>query len=242
MIPKIIHYCWFGRGEKSDKVVRCINTWHKIMPEYEIIEWNEDNFNVGKCLFSSQAYELKKYAFVSDYARLAVLEEYGGIYFDVDMEAIKTLDECLDKKCFLGYEGENGGIATCVIGAEPHDSTIQMIKAHYESMPFVLENGENNEKPNTVVIEELLRNRNGINFDWKEKQIGNIYFYDWHVFHPLSLVTGKLSINETTLAIHRHTLLWVSNKTKIIRFIRMKIFIPLFGEKFYVKIKKRLRR
>lgn len=241
MIPKIIHYCWFGRGEKKDDVKKYIATWHKLLPDYTIIEWNEDNYDVNACRFSREAYEKKQYAFVSDYARLDILSKYGGIYFDVDMELIKPIDTCLRHKCFFGYEGKKGGIATCVIGCEAHNNIIEKLKLYYESIGFI-NKGKLNNRPNTLVVEEILKKELGCEFDGIEGQLGEVYFYDWHVFHPLSLMSGKLSINEETLAIHRHTLLWISKKARIIRFIRLHIFIPIFGEEAYRQIEKRRRR
>lgn len=242
MIPKLIHYCWFGRSEKNDKIKAYIETWKRIMPEYTFIEWNEDNFNVEQCRFSKEAYESKMYAFVSDYARMSILDSYGGIYLDVDVEVLKSLDGCLFNRCFFGYEGETGGIATCVIGAEPNTEIIRTIKEYYESIPFVNDSGHYNNRPNTLVVEDIIRKKYNVEFNWKEGKIEDIYFYDWHVFHPLSLITGKLSINENTLAIHRHTLLWVPFRTKVIKFIRLHIFIPLFGEKAYLAIERKRKR
>ena len=107
MIPKTIHYVWFGRNPKPDLAVKCINSWKKYCPDYEIIEWNEDNFNLDEApLYVRQAYEAKKWAFVSDYVRLWAMTEFGGIYMDTDVEVLKPLDRFLQNEAFSGFEDD----------------------------------------------------------------------------------------------------------------------------------------
>ena len=106
MIPKIIHYCWFGRGAKSDLMQKCISSWKMFMPNYKIIEWNEDNVDFKANTYLEEAYELKKYAFMSDYVRLKVIYEYGGIYLDTDVELLKSLEPILKKGGFFSFERE----------------------------------------------------------------------------------------------------------------------------------------
>lgn len=107
MIPKIVHYVWLGHGEKSDKIKTCIESWHKYLPDYEIIEWNEDNFDINYNDFTKQSYELKQYAFTSDVVRLWALYNYGGIYLDTDVLVYKPLDEFLSEPAFTGFEDTN---------------------------------------------------------------------------------------------------------------------------------------
>ena len=102
MIPKIIHYCWFGRNPLPDSAKKCIESWRKFFPEYEIKEWNEDNFDVHLIPYVEEAYNAKKYAFVSDYARFWILYFYGGVYFDTDVEVIRPMDDILAKGGFMG--------------------------------------------------------------------------------------------------------------------------------------------
>ena len=104
MIPKIIHYCWFGHNPLPESALKCIASWKKYLPDYEIKEWNEDNFDVNIIPYTQQAYEAKKYAFVSDYARYWILYNYGGVYFDTDVEVIKTMDDIIEKGAFMGIE------------------------------------------------------------------------------------------------------------------------------------------
>ena len=127
MIPKIIHYCWFGKGEKPKKIHKCINTWKEKCPDYQIIEWNENNFDVNKLRYTKEAYKAKKYAFVSDVARVKALYEYGGIYLDTDVIVYKSFDAVLDFKCVLGFEFGNY-IATSFMACE---SKFYLMKEFY---------------------------------------------------------------------------------------------------------------
>ena len=104
MIPKIIHYCWFGGKPLPKSAIKCINSWKKFFPDYEIKEWNERNFDVNLIPYTKEAYAAKKYAFVSDFARFWVLHEYGGIYFDTDVEVIRNMKEILSMGAFMGFE------------------------------------------------------------------------------------------------------------------------------------------
>src|SRR5215510_15199585 len=108
MIPKIIHYCWFGGNPLSELALKCIASWKKYFPNYEIKEWNESNYDVHKIPYTSEAYNAKKYAFVSDYARFDILYQYGGIYFDVDVEVIKQFGDILNDTGFMGMETLSG--------------------------------------------------------------------------------------------------------------------------------------
>ena len=149
-IPKIIHYCWFGGGPISPESRKCIESWKKYCPDYKIIEWNEQNFEISQNRYAQQAYEAKKYAFVSDYVRLAVLYEYGGIYLDTDVELVRPLDELLEHKGFIGMEHSapspygrtllvNTGSG---VGAEPGCEMIGKMLAAYRNAAFVQETGE----------------------------------------------------------------------------------------------------
>jgi mannosyltransferase OCH1-like enzyme len=119
MIPKKIHYCWFGNGAKGELIETCIASWRKILPDYEIIEWNESNFDWNKYEYSRNVYNQKKWAFVADYARLIILREHGGIYLDTDMFVLKPFDEFLNNELVLGKEDEthiSAGMIACVPG------------------------------------------------------------------------------------------------------------------------------
>ena len=136
MIPKKIHYIWFGKGEKNDRIKHCIESWKKYLPDYEIIEWNEDNFDININDFCKQAYDNKIWAYVSDVARLYVLYKYGGIYMDTDVEVYKPLDEFLDQEGFIGFEDKHY-LSTGTIGAEKGNPIIKYILESYNCMDFI---------------------------------------------------------------------------------------------------------
>ena len=137
-IPKIIHYCWFGGGAISPENRKCMESWEKYCPDYKIIEWNEQNFDISKNRYVQQAYEAKKYAFVSDYARLAVVYEYGGIYLDSDVEVLKSFDPLLDLPYFVGAENA-GTIEAAIIGAEKGCDWIKACLDYYKGRNFIQE-------------------------------------------------------------------------------------------------------
>ena len=136
MIPKKIHYIWFGRGEKNDRIKHCIESWKKYLPDYEIVEWNEDNFDVNLNDFTRKAYEEKKWAYVSDAARLWVLYNEGGIYMDVDVEVYKPLDEFLNQEGFMGFEATHY-LSTGTIGAEKGNPVIKYLLDFYNCIDFI---------------------------------------------------------------------------------------------------------
>ncbi|MDF0727774.1 capsular polysaccharide synthesis protein [Cytobacillus sp. S13-E01] len=237
MIPKIIHYCWFGKGELPEKVKYCIDTWKRELPDYEIMLWNESNFNVNTNRFTCEAYEARKYAFVSDYVRLYALKKHGGIYLDVDVEITKRLDHFLDKSLFMGFEEPNGGIASCLIGGEKNHEFINLLLSKYSKLNFKNEDGTYNMNPNTLLIEEILVENYSFSNNGEYQILdSDINIYPFDFFHPLSLVSGKIYLTDNSVAIHHHTLLWVSNRTKLIRLIRLKILVPLLGKERYVKL------
>ena len=133
-IPKIIHYIWFG-GLKPRTVIMCIASWKSLMPDYEIVEWNENNLDLETNKFAKDAYYAKEYAFSSDYFRFEILSKYGGIYLDTDMQVLKRLDDFLDRSCFVGYENiENDKINGAIIGSIPHHPYIKACLLYYENM------------------------------------------------------------------------------------------------------------
>lgn len=137
MIPKTIHFCWFGRTEKSDEILRCIESWKICCPDFEIKEWNEDTFDITKYPFIQRMYNDKKWAFVVDHVRLILLEEYGGFYLDTDMLLLQSLSCFTKNSCVLGEEAP-GIISAGMIGAEPHDPFIRACKKIYDDNPVEL--------------------------------------------------------------------------------------------------------
>lgn len=147
MIPKIIHYCWFGRNPKRKLERKCIESWKKFCPDYQIIEWNEDNYDLESApMFVRQAIEAKKWAFATDYIRLKVIFEYGGVYMDTDVELVKPLDSVLDNTVYFGLQYSNSIIMSINsglgFGTEKHTGFQHELMAIYESESFLLSNGE----------------------------------------------------------------------------------------------------
>ena len=140
-IPKVIHYCWFGKGEMPKLALKCIKSWKKYCPDYEIICWNEDNFDITQNRYMQEAYEAKKWAFVSDFARLKVIYDHGGIYMDTDVEILKPIDDLLETKGYMGFD-EKGLMSTGLgFGAEKGNKIVGEFLKSYEDIPFVLPDG-----------------------------------------------------------------------------------------------------
>lgn len=235
MIPKVIHYCWFGKNEIPSEIKEYIKTWRNKLPDYQIKLWNEENFDVNENKFTKQAYENKKYAFVSDYVRLYVLKKFGGIYLDTDQEIIKDITPLLKNRLVLGFD-DGDAIISCFIASEPNHPAINNILNLYDSMGFINKNGSFNMIPNTIWMQNLLKKEYDLKLNGKVQLLReDIIVYPEDYFHAKSLITGKLNITSNTYGIHHHTLLWVSKKTLIIKFIRQNILIPILGKRIYLK-------
>lgn len=235
-IPKKIHYCWFGRGEKSNLAERCLESWRKRLKDYEIIEWNEENFNINVNRYVSEAYNNKKYAFVSDYVRLFVLSKYGGIYLDTDVEVLKNFDEFLNEKGFIGFEDEEL-ISTAVIGAKKDNKIIKEWLDTYNNRSFI-ENGKMNELTNVRVITNILL-KYGIKQNNTKQDLckNEISIYPSDYFSPLKIGSKKPNITTNTISIHWFEGTWINlhKKVKIKIITKIKNII---GFKNYNKIKK----
>lgn len=230
-IPKIIHYCWFGGNPLPEMAKKCIASWRKFLPDYEIKEWNEGNFDVYQAPYIEEAYRLKKYAHVSDYARFWILYHYGGIYFDTDVEVIRPLDDILAKGSFMGFECQEGtpydnpngnlnpGLGVAVPKNHPF---FKIMLDFYNHHHFVRWNGKNSGN----ITHKVTR---FIDYDHKEVQDGGIVsvndllVYPIEYFCPLDYYTGQMNITENTRTIHHYTASWVSkgNRLKSLLF-RMK--------------------
>lgn len=234
MIPKIIHYCWFGGGEYSEKVKRCIESWHKVLPEYEFRLWNESNVNLNEAPYIRDAYEAKRFAFVSDFVRMKVMEEYGGIYLDVDMEVLQPLDRFLSYSLCLGTD--DTGVIETVMMAEPHHPIIAKAYENYKNRRFRQKNGKENLEVVNILFNRLLE---PLGFAHQNKRLSldlGVEIFPDEYFQGVSLLTGKLNITENTHIIHWHTLLWVNWKTRLIRFLRIYVLVPILGRKVYTTL------
>lgn len=240
LIPKKIHYCWFGRGRMPELAINCINSWKKHLPNYELILWNEDNFDINTNQYVKEAYKAKKYAFVTDYVRLYALYHHGGIYMDTDVEVLKSLDGFLDHKVFIGCEQENL-IQTGLVGSVSNHSMIKKILLSYDKKKFVLDDGSLNLLPNPQVFTPILMEH----FNWEPKNtfqalIDGITVYPVEYFCAKDWKTGKVIVTENTYTIHHFSGSW---HTKLDKFKQKIIYIlgPK-GTKLLVDIKKKMKR
>ena len=229
MIPKIIHYCWFGRNPLPESAVKCIVSWKKYCPEYIIKQWNEDNFDISSApLYVRQAYEAHKWAFVSDYVRFWILYRFGGLYFDVDCELIKPLNDLIENGPFMGCEFDGVSFSDSDspaaadiqvapglgLAAIPYMELYKEILKFYETAVFI--NGDGTLNLETVVkyttdvlMSHGLKNVKGI------QQVGEITVYPKEYLCPMDSLTGNLCITENTYSIHWFAASWCSISQKI---------------------------
>ncbi len=233
-IPKTINYCWFGKKEKNELIKKCINSWKKFLPDYEIIEWNEENFDVNQNFFVKEAYENQKYAFVSDFARLKVIYENGGIYFDVDIELIKDLKPIIDNGPYVGCENE--GLVNTGVGfaAEPKNLIIKKMLDKYENIHFI-NDGEMDlttcTQRNTEAILECGWNSKNVISKVQDK----ITVYPTEYFCPYDYITGKQEIRDNTYSIHHCNASWLEDYERMLM-NHKKILVKKFkkiGTKLY---------
>lgn len=234
MIQRIIHYCWFGRAEKSKLIQKCIASWREKCPDFEIIEWNEDNFDINICDYVREAYDNKKWAFVSDYARFYVLNKYGGIYLDTDVELLKPLDSFLVQN-FLAFENSKSVNTGLIMGCKPNDYLSKKMIEQYGNDKFVI-NGELNLKTVCVRVTDILVD-NGLDLIDKTQEVIGYKVYDTSYFNPYDMDTGKIMLSNNTISIHHYAATWVSKKNKF-RGKVYRMICRLFGKNFAEKVKK----
>ncbi len=224
MIPKTIHYCWFGRNPLPESALKCIASWRRFFPDYEIIEWNEDNFDVNAIPYTTQAYAAKKYAFVSDYARFKVLYDHGGLYFDTDVEVIKPFDDILSRGAFMGCELEaprsgavNPGLG---LGVAPGLGLYKDLLDIYSDLSFLNEDGSHNLTTIVKYTTDLLKKR-GLKPVDEIQTIEGINIYPKEYFNPLNDNTGRLDITPNTHSIHWYSKTWLEVSPWRMRLSRM---------------------
>ena len=231
MIPKVIHYCWFGGNKHTSEMQKCIKSWKKYCPDYEIIEWNESNFDVTSHPFVKAAYDAKAWAFVSDYARLKIIYEYGGIYLDTDVELLQNLDFLLYNEGYIGVQAHamlcNTGLG---FGAEKHNVVIKKMLEKYDSVAFDINKKNELSCPflNTEIVQEL-----GYKKIDSIQILNHIVVYPPKYFDPFPS-GGKnvvLLCNET-ISIHHYSASWGSKKNRVKRKI-----VKIIGPKLSFRIK-----
>lgn len=207
-IPKLIHYCWFGKKTMPDRNQKCIESWRQYCPDYEIVEWNEDNYDVNKNLYMSQAYEAGRYGYVPDYARIDLLCEYGGLYFDTDVEIIRNIDDLLYQEAFCSFEEYptiNVGGGSGSVKSHP---AFLGIREFREKQNFINPDGSYNLKT-CGYYETIPLIRHGLRLDGTMQNVQGITVYPSDFFHPKSSVTGRTEITKRTYSIHQFNWSWV---------------------------------
>lgn len=252
MIPKIIHYCWFGRGKMPKIAKKCIRSWKRLCPDYQIIEWNEENFNIESIVWTKQAYQAKKYAFVADYVRLYVLKNYGGVYLDIDQELIKPVDPFMEHRGFGGFMCPNA-ITMGVIGFEKEHPVVNRLFDYYKGKSYVV-NGEQQLLPNTDWSTDILI-ENGLVLNNKYQVLP----HDFHIFPqtyfcPTSCISTEDCSSKDTVSLHHWAMTWRTKeeirkmrKAKFryivdrIRYFPQRSLRKILGDEMIESIKKRIK-
>jgi mannosyltransferase OCH1-like enzyme len=236
MIPKVIHYCWFGKGKMNALSEKCIESWKIFLPDYELKLWNEENFDLESNIYAKEAYHSKKYAFVSDYVRLYALLHEGGIYMDTDVEVVKNLDQFLNLPAFCGFETDNY-IQTGLIASEKNGKWIQEQISYYKDLKFINSDGSFNIKTNVQTISKSMA-ENGFIL----KNSYQIYKDCMHIFPKDYFCakerSGVLKLTENTVCIHHFNGSWISGKDKIKKIFFKKIIGPKITSKLILLKKK----
>ena len=253
-IPKIIHYCWFGRKPKPELAEKCIRSWKKFCSDYEILEWNEDNFDVAAApKYVQQAYEQRRWAFVSDFVRLKALTELGGVYMDTDVEVVKPLDPYLHHEAFAGFENP-GSVQTGLLACRKDFPLFWDFMAYYDTASFLQSDGTPDVTTNVEILTRLCRERGMVCNDTYQ-EIAGPAIYPREIFCPVDYDTKKLKKTRKTVTIHWFSGSWHTEeeleamrqeKLQLQREkmsnIRYAIGNKLFGEEGYDKLKRILKR
>jgi len=239
LIPKVIHYCWFGRNEKSESMQKCIGSWKKFCPDYKIIEWNEDNFNIDCTPFVREAYDAKKWAFVADYARLFVVYENGGIYLDTDVELLKSLDDFLGLHAYMGFQGTEYVNTGLGFGAEKGDPIVYEMLCDYHDRHFSADTGDCMDI-SCPIINSLILDKYGFVRNGEKQTVKDVTIFPRDYFDPKDCETYITTITENTHSIHHYDATWRNNygglKQKLIRAV-----VKLIGRERFLRLKSLLK-
>ena len=213
MIPKVIHYCWFGGGQKNKLIQKCIKSWGKVCPDYTVIEWNEQNYDISSAPeYVRQAYAAKKWAYVADYVRLYVVFQHGGVYMDTDVELVRPLDPLLQNRAYFGFETVDTINTGLGFGAEKGHPILQEMMQQYEQRSFCFEDGKYLTCP---LLDTAVFCKHGLKLN-NEKQLldGGILILPTDYLCPKSLLTEKITKTPNTLSIHHFNTSWFSEEQR----------------------------
>ena len=230
MIPKVIHYCWFGRSELPPLAKKCIASWKKFLPDYEIKEWNEGNYDVSKNAYMAAAYKERKFGFVPDYIRSDLIYEYGGFYFDTDVEVIKPLDSLLQYKGIMGFESKEFVAGGLIIAGEKGLDIFKEMRDVYDNVSFYNEDGSLNLLPSPAYNTEVLV-RHGLKRNGLLQEVAGITIFPTDYFCPKPAQFGKIKLTKNTLTIHHYAASWIGPKQRFAN-----LLIRIFGKKLIMKL------
>ncbi len=228
-IPKVIHYCWFGKGKLPKLAEKCIKSWKKYCPDYKIVCINEDNFDINQNKYAREAYDAGKWAFASDYARLKVLYDEGGIYLDTDVELIKPLDALIEERGYMGFD-DNGVISTGLgFACEKGNELIAALLKDYDDIPFILPDGTCDLTPcpdrNTKTMISL-----GLDISNQRQIFMNLQMLPEDYLCPMKYYTGKKKITKNTYSIHHFCASWISPTAKRTLFVKRIVGVRMYNK------------
>ncbi len=253
MIPKVIHYCWFGGNPKPKSVIKCINSWKKFCPDYIIKEWTEEDLDISMNVYAKEAYESNAWSFVSDYMHLWIIYNYGGIYLDTDVQIVRKFDKLLAFKAFAGMEDlkrVNFGLG---FGAEPKNEIIKQHMDLYDKLHFINSDGTLNRLPSPNHTTNIMV-KNGFQPGKNEIQnVGDFVVFPPEYFCPKDFVTGITNVTKNTYSIHQFDGSWCTDeelayknnrwkeaKKDYIRHFPNRVAMRILGEVNYKKLKRLL--
>lgn len=238
-IPRMVHYCWFGGKEKPDSVKKCIESWKKFLPDYQLMEWNEDNFDIEKLQYTKEAYAAKKYAFVSDVARIEALYQYGGFYMDTDVEVLKSFTPLLDARCVLGME-EKEYVATSFMAFEKEHPLVKQFLDLYKDLTFLDENGRIITGTNVAKLTKILIEKGFVQKNYYQELEDGIKIYPKEFFSPYDYINCYYNITENSYCVHYFAVTWMSRKEQAKKEIKKKI-VKILGPEKMNKIREKLK-
>ena len=220
MIPKIIHYCWFGNKDIPKKDKKNIEGWKKLNPDFKIMFWNETNYDINTCdnLYTKQAYKCKKLGFVPDFIRTEIIYNYGGFYFDTDVELLKPLHSLLNEECIMGFQDKKFVNHGQGFAAEPKNPIIKEILDIYSELKFIKEDGSYNLVPSPVYLTDYLVSK-GLELNDKTQFINGVTIYSSEYFCPIDYVSKTINVTSNTISIHHYAESWLSPTEKFINSI-----------------------
>ncbi len=238
-IPRVIHYCWFGKGKMPAIAKKCIKSWKKYCPEYKIVCHNEENFDISENRYAKEAYDAGKWAFVSDYVRLKVLYDEGGIYLDTDVEIIKPIDDLIKETGYMGFD-DNGVVATGLgFACQKGNELVGSLLADYNDISFIRPDGTFDITPCPDRNSETLK-KLGMDLENQDQIFMGIHMLPEDYLCPMKYYTGEKIITKNTYSIHHFCASWISATSKRTLFLKRIVGVNLYNKlygKFLHKFK-----